>query len=68
MPTPPTARQIDAVLHAVYEAYADLVLKNPFYELEMPIRCQLFTDQVNQIISQHSAQPKSRNNTYMYSG
>mmetsp|Transcript_28622 Transcript_28622/g.58668 ORF Transcript_28622/g.58668 Transcript_28622/m.58668 type:complete len:150 (-) Transcript_28622:22-471(-) len=40
---------LDDVLHSVYEAYADLVLKNPFYELEQPISCQLFTDQINRI-------------------
>lgn len=26
----------------VYDLYADFVLKNPFYEVEMPIRCELF--------------------------
>ena len=26
----------------VYELYTDYVLKNPFYEMEMPIRCELF--------------------------
>ena len=26
----------------VYSLYADYVLKNPFYELDMPIRCELF--------------------------
>ena len=26
----------------MYELYADYVLKNPFYEIEMPIRCELF--------------------------
>ena len=29
-------------LHHIYELYVDFVLKNPFYELEMPIRCELF--------------------------
>jgi Sybindin-like family len=27
---------------SVYPLYADYVLKNPFYEVEMPIRCELF--------------------------
>ena len=27
---------------SVYPLYADYVLKNPFYEVEMPIRCDLF--------------------------
>ena len=26
----------------VYNLYCDFVLKNPFYEVEMPIRCELF--------------------------
>lgn len=26
----------------MYDLYADYVLKNPFYEVEMPIRCELF--------------------------
>ena len=30
------------LLRVVYELYADFVLKNPFYEAEMPIRCELF--------------------------
>ena len=53
---------LEAVLHAVYEAYTDYVLKNPFYELEMPIRCELFTAQVNKIMHQFSSQTtKARN-------
>ncbi len=39
--TPGTA-DMDALLQMVYELYADYVLKNPFYEMEMPIRCELF--------------------------
>lgn len=43
-PSPPNANhaRADAALQAVYAAYADYVLKNPFYETEMPIRCELF--------------------------
>ena len=26
----------------VYDLYTDYVLKNPFYEMEMPVRCELF--------------------------
>jgi len=33
---------LDQTLHSVYELYTDYVLKNPFYEMEMPIRCELF--------------------------
>ena len=33
---------LDKLLGAVYLNYADFVLKNPFYELEMPIRIESF--------------------------
>lgn len=33
---------IDILLHKIYELYSDYALKNPFYSLEMPIRCELF--------------------------
>ncbi|TMW68355.1 hypothetical protein Poli38472_005823 [Pythium oligandrum] len=33
---------LDVALRTIYELYVDYVLKNPFYELEMPIRCSLF--------------------------
>ena len=36
------APQVDKFLQRVYELYSDYVLKNPFYEVDMPIRCELF--------------------------
>eukprot|EP00993_Chasmostoma_nieuportense_P005670 NODE_6293_length_552_cov_13.303529_g6128_i0.p1 GENE.NODE_6293_length_552_cov_13.303529_g6128_i0~~NODE_6293_length_552_cov_13.303529_g6128_i0.p1 ORF type:complete len:164 (-),score=62.00 NODE_6293_length_552_cov_13.303529_g6128_i0:59-523(-) len=33
-----TSAQIDPLLQSIYELYADYVLKNPFYEVEQPIR------------------------------
>lgn len=33
---------LDHLLHTIYDLYSDYVMKNPFYELEMPIRCELF--------------------------
>jgi Sybindin-like family len=30
------------LLCRVYELYNNFVLKNPFYEVEMPVRCELF--------------------------
>ncbi len=33
---------IQTVLCRIYDLYCDFVLKNPFYEVEMPIRCELF--------------------------
>ena len=46
---------MDAFLQKVYEAYADYVLKNPFYELEMPIRVERFSDAVQKITQHFSA-------------
>jgi len=33
---------VDVVMRKVYELYADYVMKNPFYQLEMPVRCEAF--------------------------
>ena len=38
----PKTPNIPAFLNKLYELYSDYVLKNPFYEVEMPIRCELF--------------------------
>lgn len=38
------------VLREIYVLYADCALKDPFYELEMPIRCELFTQGVENLI------------------
>lgn len=38
----PRTQNIPAFLNKLYELYSDYVLKNPFYEVEMPIRCELF--------------------------
>lgn len=33
---------VPRLLRKVFDLYTDYVLKNPFYETEMPIRCELF--------------------------
>jgi hypothetical protein len=38
----PGTQHMDGLLKHIYELYTDYVLKNPFYEMEMPIRCELF--------------------------
>lgn len=38
----PTQAGLDALLKKIYELYADFALKNPFYSLEQPLRCELF--------------------------
>ncbi|XP_006655793.1 trafficking protein particle complex subunit 4 [Oryza brachyantha] len=44
------AQNIEILLKVIYELYTDFVLKNPFYEMEMPIRCELFDLNLAQII------------------
>jgi hypothetical protein len=41
---------LDLFLRNVYELYSDFVLKNPFYEMEMPIRCDLFNKSLDKIV------------------
>ena len=47
--------QLKEVLRDIYVAYADCTLKDPFYELEMPIRSELFTQAVNDIMMRYSS-------------
>lgn len=44
----PGTQNMEMLLKYVYELYTDYVLKNPFYEMEMPIRCELFDLNVTQ--------------------
>ncbi|KAK9466903.1 Sybindin-like protein [Lipomyces arxii] len=38
----PRQHSPDTIVRRIYELYADYVLKNPFYQMEMPVRCELF--------------------------
>ncbi|KAI9876241.1 MAG: hypothetical protein M1830_006955 [Pleopsidium flavum] len=38
--TEPHQPNVDVIIRKVYELYADYVMKNPFYQVEMPIRCE----------------------------
>jgi hypothetical protein len=40
--TEPHQPNIDVTCKRIYELYADYVMKNPFYQIEMPIRCEAF--------------------------
>ncbi|RFU29219.1 hypothetical protein B7463_g7135, partial [Scytalidium lignicola] len=40
--TEPMQPNVDAILRRIYELYADYVMKNPFYQTEMPVRCEVF--------------------------
>lgn len=40
----------ESVLQKVYEAYADAVMKNPFYTPEMPIRSDGFDARITSLV------------------
>ena len=40
----PGAPSLDRVLRRIYQLYADYVLKNPFYEFGLLIKCHLFDE------------------------
>ncbi|KAH8820296.1 Sybindin-like protein [Xylogone sp. PMI_703] len=40
--TEPMQPNVDSILRRIYELYADYVMKNPFYQIEMPVRCEVF--------------------------
>ena len=42
----------EPLLHRIYELYTDFVLKNPFYLIDMPIRCDLFDQNLRRVIEQ----------------
>jgi len=42
---------LDKILLSVYRLYSDYVLKNPFYKLDMPIRFELFDEQIIKLIN-----------------
>ncbi|KHN48408.1 trafficking protein particle complex subunit 4-like [Glycine soja] len=46
----PGAQHMESLLKFVYELYTNYVLKNPFYEMEMPIRCELFDINLTQAV------------------
>ena len=52
-PTRATSDVLDGVLKEIYCLYADCVLKDPFYELEMPIRSELFVQSVDALIDKY---------------
>ncbi|KAK3898635.1 Sybindin-like protein [Staphylotrichum tortipilum] len=37
-----TQTNVDLAMRRVYDLYTDYVMKNPFYQLEMPVRCDMF--------------------------
>lgn len=37
-------------MRAIHGLYADYVLKNPFYELDMPIKCAKFDERLLRLL------------------
>lgn len=48
------------MLREIYVLYADCTLKDPFYELEMPIRCDLFNQAVDDLFDKVDNGTKGR--------
>ena len=48
----PKQTGIDLLLNRIYEIYSDYALKNPFYSLEMPVRCELFDEHLKSTLEQ----------------
>ncbi|KAH6685241.1 Sybindin-like protein [Plectosphaerella plurivora] len=48
--TDTTQVNVDVTLRRIYELYGDYVMKNPFYQLEMPIRCEIFDRKLSSYI------------------
>jgi hypothetical protein len=46
----PSQPGMEILSKKVYELYADYALKNPFYSLEMPIRCELFETNLQSLL------------------
>lgn len=41
---------LELLLKAIHALYADYVLKNPFYELDMPIKCDKFDERLTRLL------------------
>lgn len=46
----PSQAGLDTLLKKIYELYADFGLKNPFYSMEQPLRCELFDQNLQQLL------------------
>lgn len=52
--------ELDALLQSIYELYSDYVVKNPFYEIDMPIRCDLFNCNLDKLMVKANANQSSK--------
>lgn len=46
----PIQAGLEVLLKKIYELYADFALKNPFYSLEQPLRCELFDQNLSVLL------------------
>ena len=58
MITSPTASiAIESLLNKIYEFYADFALKNPFHNLDMPIRSEKFEENLRLLLERVEKSP-----------
>jgi len=50
--TDPKHNYVDNLLKKLYELYSDYALKNPYYSIDMPIRCDLFDEHLKMSLDQ----------------
>ncbi|VWU53139.1 trafficking protein particle complex subunit 4, putative, partial [Hepatocystis sp. ex Piliocolobus tephrosceles] len=43
--------ELNTYLKKVYELYSDVILKNPFYDIDMPIRSTVFNEHIEKLFS-----------------
>ncbi|KAL8388417.1 hypothetical protein RB595_009259 [Gaeumannomyces hyphopodioides] len=48
--TDTTQANVDVTIRRIYDLYTDYVMKNPFYQLEMPVRCDMFDRKLNSYV------------------
>lgn len=41
----------DGIINRIYQLFSDHVMKNPFYQLDMPIRCDQFDRHLNKYLA-----------------
>ncbi|KAG8462668.1 hypothetical protein KFE25_004644 [Diacronema lutheri] len=46
----PGTQGLELLLKAIHALYADYALKNPFYELDMPIKCDKFDERLTRLL------------------
>ena len=51
----PDSKRLDEVLIRTYELYSDFVLKNPFYEDDMPIQVEKFDERVQKLAADYNS-------------